>query len=126
MDAPTDFWGFFWAFFWMYVFIAYLIALFWIAVDIFRDHELSGWARAVWVLFLFFLPFITAVVYVIWRGSAMAHRMSPAPNLTQSTLDSAREVDTATALFNKGELTADEYNAVREKALRSAGGPQVS
>ncbi|HEX3318254.1 MAG TPA: SHOCT domain-containing protein [Solirubrobacteraceae bacterium] len=45
-----------------------------IMIDLFRDHELSGWLKAVWVFFLIFVPFITALIYLIARGKGMRER----------------------------------------------------
>jgi Short C-terminal domain/Phospholipase_D-nuclease N-terminal len=45
-----------------------------IMIDLFRDHELSGWWKAVWVFFLIFVPFITALIYLIVRGKGMRER----------------------------------------------------
>ena len=58
----------------VFVFIAYLMALFSIISDLFRDRQLNGFAKAVWLLFLVFLPFITALVYLIARGKGMGER----------------------------------------------------
>ncbi len=49
--------------------------LFSILVDVFRDHTLNGWLKAVWLIFLVLVPFITGIVYVITRGKGMAERM---------------------------------------------------
>jgi glycopeptide antibiotics resistance protein len=68
------FWDLFWWAFWAFVFVAYLIVLFWIVVDLFRDHTLNGWLKAVWLIFLVFVPFITGLVYIVTRGRAMAER----------------------------------------------------
>lgn len=55
-----------------------LVVWFWILIailaDLFRDHELSGWWKAVWVLFLIFVPFLTALIYLIVRGQGMRDR----------------------------------------------------
>ena len=53
---------------WATVFIGYLFALFAIIADLFRDHKLNGWLKAVWVFFLLFLPILTALVYLVARG----------------------------------------------------------
>jgi hypothetical protein len=52
---------------WIWVLITVL-------VDLFRDHELSGWLKAVWVFFLVFLPVVTVLIYLIVRGDGMRHR----------------------------------------------------
>ena len=58
----------------IFFFIIWLWILFTILGDLFRDHELSGWWKAVWVLFLIFIPFLSALVYLIARGSGMRDR----------------------------------------------------
>ncbi|KAM9862361.1 hypothetical protein ACI1US_01681 [Leucobacter sp. BZR 635] len=72
---------------WAVIFISYLFALFAIITDLFRDHSLSGWGKAVWALFLIFLPLLTALVYLITRGGGMASRTQAA----------GREAEAATA-----------------------------
>ena len=54
--------------------VIWIWILFTIITDLFRDHELSGWAKAAWVLFLVFIPFLTALIYLIARGNGMRDR----------------------------------------------------
>src|SRR3954466_2107399 len=58
--------------------IFFLVIWVWILItiisDLFRDHELSGWWKAVWVFFLIFVPFLTALIYLIARGKGMRER----------------------------------------------------
>ena len=58
----------------IFFFVIWIWILFTIIGDLFRDHELSGWAKAAWILFLLFIPFLTALVYLIARGSGMRDR----------------------------------------------------
>ena len=74
MSIFSTIWDVVWTFFWIFAFVAYLIALFSIVTDLFRDTNLSGWAKAIWLVFLFSLPFLTALVYLIARGDGMAKR----------------------------------------------------
>ena len=118
-----DFWDFFWLLFWTYVFIAYLTVLFSIVADIFRDHEMSGWAKAAWLIFLIFLPVLTAITYVIWRGQAMGERQEARATQAEhgrpaAGASSADEITKAKALLDNGSITADEYAALKAKALR--------
>src|SRR5215216_2208469 len=69
-----SFWDIIWWFFWVFVFISYLMVLFNIVADLFRDHALNGWWKAVWIIFLIFVPFLTALVYLIARGKGMSER----------------------------------------------------
>jgi len=73
-----DFWDFFAFFFWSYVVISLLIVLFAIFADLFRDRSTSGWAKAGWILFLVFVPFIGAIVYIGTRGRGMDERKTEA------------------------------------------------
>ncbi|WP_337026936.1 hypothetical protein, partial [Microbacterium sp. LB16] len=72
------FWGSFWDIIWwfltIFIFISYLFVLFAIIGDLFRDHKLNGWWKAVWIVFLLFFPIITALVYLIARGRGMGER----------------------------------------------------
>ena len=58
----------------IFFFVIWIWILITIISDLFRDHELSGWAKAAWILLLLFVPFITALVYLIVRGSGMRDR----------------------------------------------------
>lgn len=65
------FWDFLWSAIVIFAFIAYLLILFNIVVDMFwRDHQTSGWVKAIWVVFLIVFPYLTALVYLIARGRA--------------------------------------------------------
>ena len=57
-----------------FVFVAYLLIMFQIVVDLFRDHELGGGSKVLWVIGLVFVPMITAIIYIIARGKGMAAR----------------------------------------------------
>ena len=58
----------------IFVFMAWILVLVTIMNDLFRDHDTSGWMKAVWVFFLIFLPFLTALIYLITRGHGMRER----------------------------------------------------
>ena len=74
MSLWDSFWGIFWWTIWFFAFVAYLWVVFAIISDLFRDHELNGWWKALWIVFLIFLPFLTSLVYLIARGRGMAER----------------------------------------------------
>ena len=71
-----DFWSYFWLLVWWFFFVAYLMVLFQIFGDLFRDDELGGVAKALWVLVLVFFPVIAALVYLVARGKGMASAQS--------------------------------------------------
>lgn len=105
---------------WATIFIGYLFALFAIISDLFRDDKLNGWWKALWVVFLIFLPFITALVYLIARGSGMEERSNRAAcdanDAAQSYIrevagsSPAQEIEAAAALLAAGSITQDEFN----------------
>ena len=70
----NNLWDFFVWLFWFYVIISCIWIFITVFIDIFRDPELNGWVKALWVLFLVFVPFLAAFVYLIARGRSMAQR----------------------------------------------------
>src|SRR6476660_1506656 len=68
--SPT----FLWWILWFFYIAAYLYVVILIITDLFRDQKTSGWFKAVWILFLVFVPFLTALIYVIVNGKGMAAR----------------------------------------------------
>ncbi|MGC1800635.1 MAG: PLDc N-terminal domain-containing protein, partial [Solirubrobacterales bacterium] len=58
----------------IFVFAAWLMILFTVISDLFRDHGMSGWGKAAWVVFLIFVPFLGTLIYLIARGSGMRER----------------------------------------------------
>src|SRR4026209_1001270 len=69
-----NFGDFFWLLIWSFVFVFYLMILFQIIGDLFRDKDLSGWWKALWVIALIVVPWLSALVYLIARGKEMAER----------------------------------------------------
>jgi hypothetical protein len=124
-----SFWDLFWWFFWVYVFIAYLMVLFSIVVDIFRDHSMNGWLKAVWIIFLVFVPFLTALVYLIARGRGMAERSGREVQEVRTAQDdyirsvagasssSSDEIAKAKALLDAGTISQGEFDTIKAKAL---------
>lgn len=122
-----SFWDFLWVIIVGFAFLAYLILLFAIITDLFRDHKTSGWVKAVWVLFLFIVPWLTALVYLIVKGGGMAQRSSEAMRHAQDAQESyirdvagkspAEHITEAKALLESGTITDDEFRTLKAKAL---------
>ena len=127
MNFWTSFWDIIWWFVWAFAFIAYLFALFAIIGDLFRDRKLNGWWKAVWILFLIFVPFLTALVYLIARGNGMAERSAAEAQQVRNATDSyiqqvagsspAEEIAKAKALLDSGAITAEDFAQLKAKAL---------
>ena len=125
------FWGSFWDLIWWFlvafIFIAYLFALFAIIGDLFRDHKLNGWFKAIWIIFLIFVPFLTALIYLIARGKGMAERGAAQAKELKAAQDQhirsvvssspAEEIAKAKTLLDSGALTQAEFDAIKAKAL---------
>ena len=128
MDFIRNIWDLLWVFFWAFAFISYLFALFSVIGDIFRDRDLNGWLKAIWLIFLVFLPFLTVLVYLIARGRSMAERSAARMNDSQVAADAyirqaaggsspSEEISTAKSLLDSGAITADEFASLKTKAL---------
>ncbi|MCG7635442.1 hypothetical protein MHN80_24325 [Gordonia McavH-238-E] len=124
-------WDSFWDFIWytlvIFAFVAYLMILFNIIADLFRDRGLSGWWKALWIVVLIVVPFVSALVYLIARGSGMHTRALEAQKeLRQQTDDyirsvgpksSAEQIADAKALLDSGAIDDNEFSALKAKAL---------
>ncbi|WP_395245101.1 SHOCT domain-containing protein [Agromyces sp. MMS24-K17] len=129
MNFWQSFWEIVWWTIWIFAFIAYLWAVIAIITDLFRDHKLNGWLKAVWIIFLLFFPFITALVYLIARGNSMAERAQKEAVQVQQATDAyirqtagtsaspSDEIAKAKALLDSGSITPQEYEALKAKAL---------
>ena len=121
-------WDFLWHFLIIFAWIAYLLVLFQILGDLlWRDHKTSGWAKAMWVVFLILFPWLTALIYLIARGPGMAERAREAAAAAKSETDAyireaagrspAQEIADAKALLDAGTNSQAEFVAVKAKAL---------
>ncbi|MCS0500011.1 SHOCT domain-containing protein [Protaetiibacter mangrovi] len=128
MTFLSSLWDFIWLLFWTFAFVAYLFAIFAIIGDLFRDHKLNGWWKALWIIFLIFVPFLTALVYLIARGKGMAERSAAAAASSQrageayirevaGTATPSDEIAKAKALLDAGAITQAEFDALKAKAL---------
>jgi hypothetical protein len=125
------FWDFIAWMFWIFVFVAYLMVIFSIIGDLFRDDKLSGWLKAVWILFLIFVPFLTALVYLIARGNGMQKRSIAQAQELRSAQDAyirqtagagagasaADDIAKAKSLLDSGAITQAEFDSLKAKAL---------
>ena len=125
----SSFSDFFWLLVWAFVLGCYLVILFQIVVDLFRDEDLSGWWKAIWIIFLIIVPFLSALIYVIARGRGMAERHQAAKTGGRSAeapyvpppimkIDNpAGQIATAQQLLDSGTISQDEFDHLKQKAL---------
>ena len=123
-----SFWGLVWYSLVVFAFIAYLIILFNIIVDLFwRDHKTSGLVKAIWVVILVVVPNLTALVYLIARGNGMALRAREAASAAKQQTDDyikqaagrspSQEIADAKGLLEAGTITQSEFDSLKAKAL---------
>jgi len=112
----------------VFFFVIWIWILITILSDLFRDHALSGWAKAAWVLFLVFIPFLTALIYLIARGGGMRERAIKAQAEAKQHFDTyvreqahggspADELHKLNELKEKGALSSDEFDKAKAKLL---------
>ena len=129
-----NFWSIIWIVIWSFVFVAYLFVLFYILTDLFRDRELSGWWKALWIILLIFAPYLTALVYIIARGRGMSERQMAAAKEARSETDAyikqvagasaggggkspAEHIAEAKKLLDSGTIDQAEFDTLKAKAL---------
>lgn len=123
----SNFWDLMWLMLSAFLFIAYLMILFQIIVDLFRDSELGGGSKVLWIIGLVFIPMLTAIIYIVARGKGMASRQAASMQRAKADTDAyirsvagkspAEQIGEAKALLDAGTITADEYAKLKAKAL---------
>ncbi|WP_406859094.1 SHOCT domain-containing protein [Streptomyces sp. HUAS MG47] len=121
----------FWTTLWIFLWILWFMLLFRIITDVFRDDDLSGWAKAGWMIFVVFLPFLGVFVYLIARGKGMGNRELSAARQSEqafrsyvqeaaggggSTVDQLARLG---ELKTSGQITEEEFQAAKAKILAS-------
>jgi hypothetical protein len=126
--AEIDFWEALLLTLQIFFFVIWIWILITILTDLFRDHELSGWAKAAWVLFLVLIPFLTALIYLIARGEGMRERGLRAQAETKEHFDAyvreqahggspAEELHKLNELREKGAISDAEFEKAKAKIL---------
>lgn len=123
----SNFWDTVWLILMTFVLVAYLLVLFQIIVDLFRDKNLGGFSKATWFIGLVFLPFLTALLYIIFRGRGMSERQVAAVRDARAEThayirsvagkSAAEQIADAKALLDAGTINADEFARLKAKAL---------
>jgi hypothetical protein len=111
----------------IFLFVIWIWILISIIGDLFRDHELSGWWKGVWIIALVFIPFLSALVYLIARGDGMRDRTVKAQADAKKHFDEyvrdqagstpAEELHKLNDLREKGALSQAEFDAAKAKLL---------
>jgi hypothetical protein len=121
--------GAFWTMLIFFLWIAWFMLLFRIIADVFRDKELSGIAKTMWLLFVIFLPFLGVFVYIIARGQSMTERDIAQAKANEAAFRSyvqesagsgggaADQLEKLASLRDQGVLTDEEFSAQKAKLL---------
>ena len=118
---------FLWSLLLIFFMIMYFMILFSVVIDLFRNHQMGGFAKALWIIFLIFIPLISLLIYVIVYGKSMAERQQSAVVQAQQDQDAyikqvagtspAEQIAQAQQLLNSGAISQDEFNKLKTKAL---------
>jgi hypothetical protein len=116
-----------WSILVVFVLVAYLMVMFSIIADLFRDEATGGFAKALWILALILFPVLTALIYLIARGDGMARRQARDVKAVREAQETwvrdvagatpAKQIEDAKRLLDSGAISATEYDALKAKAL---------
>ena len=120
--------GVFWTMVWFFLWVIWLMLLFRVFADVVRSHDMGGFAKTLWIIFVILVPFLGVLVYVIARGRSMAQRDLDAAQANKRAFDdyvresagtssAADELAKLAALRDQGVLTDAEFAAQKSKLL---------
>jgi len=120
--------GAFWTIFEIFLWVIWIWILIYVFIDIFRSHDLSGWAKALWFLFVLLIPLIGVLVYLIARGGKMhEHAVQEAQQQDEAARryiqqaagapNTADQLAKLADLRDRGVITADEFEREKAKLL---------
>ena len=123
----SNFWDSLWLMLTFFFFVAYLMILFQVVVDLFRNHEMGGFSRALWVIGLVLLPMLTLLAYILIHGRGISTRQQRAIERAKSDTDAyirsvahkspAEQIADAKKLLDEGVISAEEFERLKTKAL---------
>mgnify|MGYP006269704703 CR=1 FL=1 len=119
-----------WTLIWVFFMVIFFMIFFMVIMDLFSDHQMSGWAKAIWIIFLILFPPITVLVYLIARGGSMAERRQAQIKAAQDAQNAyikqvagtggpADQITQAKALLDSGTITQAEFDKIKSQALAS-------
>ena len=120
--------GVFWSMLYFFIFFIWIMLLFRVFADIFRSHDMGGFAKTLWFLFVILVPFLGVFIYVIVRGKSMGERDMAQAQAQQEAFQTyvkqtagsggtADELAKLADLKSSGAITDAEYEAAKAKAL---------
>jgi uncharacterized membrane protein YcjF (UPF0283 family) len=127
-DTSYPILGFFWYMMIFFLFFIWIFILIQVIMDIFRSHDMGGFAKALWLIFIIVAPFLGVLIYLIARGHKMQEHQMAAAQAQQQQFDSyvkqtagssstADELSKLADLKAKGTISDAEYEAAKKKIL---------
>ena len=126
--ADYPFLDVFWTMIVFFLWVAWIWILISILIDVFRRRDISGWGKALWVIFVVALPFLGVLVYLIVEGKEMGERRIQEAQASQAQFDdyvrttagsggAAAEIEKAKGLLDSGAITQAEFDSIKARAL---------
>ena len=129
LAADYPFLDVFWTMLVFFLWVAWFWLLFAVWTDLFRRTDVSGWGKALWLVFTILLPFLGVFVYLIVEHDGMTQRNIERASAQRAQLDdyvrqtagtgggAAAEIEKAKQLLESGAISQSEYEALKQKAL---------
>ena len=128
MVLAQTFWQVIWTMFIFFLWVIWIWLLFTVFIDLFRRHDVGGWGKAAWCVFVILLPFLGVFVYLIAEGKGMAERRQQEVQAAQADMDSyvksvaaqsdpSAQIANAKQLLDSGAITQAEFDTLKQKAL---------
>jgi hypothetical protein len=127
--ADYPFLDVFWTMLIFFFWVIWIWILVTVLIDVFRRHDIGGWSKALWCIFMIVLPYLGVFVYLISQGKGMAERRADEIRASQASFDSyVRDVATsessptdqihkAKELLDSGAIDQAEFDSLKRKAL---------
>jgi hypothetical protein len=121
----------FWTMLIFFAFVVWIWILFTVLADIFRRHDVSGFGKVLWIIFIIILPYFGVFVYLIAEHTGMTERALKQQQAAQSQMDQyvqsvaakgdpAEQIAKAKTLLDNGTISQAEFDSIKQKALASA------
>lgn len=127
--ADYPFLDVFWTMIIFFMWVIWIWILVTVLIDVFRRHDIGGWSKALWTLFMIVLPFLGVFIYLISQGKGMAERRADEIRASQASFDSyvrdvassesspSDQIAKAKQLLDSGAIDQSEFDALKRKAL---------
>jgi hypothetical protein len=131
LDAQYPFLSVMWTLLVIFGWVIWFWLLIVIFGDLFRRHDIGGWAKAAWTIFVIVLPFIGVLIYMVSQSQGMAERQAAQAQGTQAQFDQyvrsvasdqspASQIEKAKSLLDSGSITKDEFEEIKRRAIAAA------